>query len=136
MTREEVINTLKEYKRLIAIRDSLINNYDGILQAQKLTDMPRSNGVHSQVESVSNKFKIEIKEIEKEITRVSIWLNSLNEEERFIVEQTCIEERFINMASNKWCSMGNEYRSTGYWKNRKREAINKIVDICTKSVLN
>jgi hypothetical protein len=136
MTRDEVINTLKEYKRLIAIRDSLLNNYEGVLQAQKLTDMPRSNGVHSQVESVANKFQVEIREIEKEIIRVSIWLNSLNEEERFIVEQTCIEERFINMASNKWCSMGNEYHSTTYWKDRKRQAINKIVDICTKSVLN
>jgi len=135
MTRDEVIETLKNYKRVIAIRDSLINNYDGVIQAQVLSDMPKGNGVSSKIESSNNKLKNEIRELEKEITRVSIWMLSLNEEEKFIVEQTCIEERFINMASNKWCSMGNEYHSTSYWKDRKRQAINKIVDICTKSVL-
>jgi hypothetical protein len=134
--REEIVETLKSYKRLIAIRDSLINNYDGVLQAQVLSDMPKGNSTHSQVESASNKLESEIKELEKEITRVSIWLNSLNEEERFIIEQIYIEERFINMASNKWCSMGREYHSITYWKDRKRQAINKIVDICTKSVRN
>lgn len=136
MTRDEVINTLKQYKRLIAIRDSLLNNYEGVLQAQKLTDMPRGSGTSNQVESKINQFQCEIKEIEREITRVSIWLNSLNEEERFIIEQIYIEERFVNMASNKWCSMGKEYHSRSYWNDRKRQAINKIVDITTKSILN
>lgn len=135
MTRNEVINTLKEYKRMVAIRDSMLNNYDVVLQAQKLTDMPRGSGVSNQVESKINQYQAEIKEIEREITRVSIWLNSLNEEERFIIEQIYIEERFINIASNKWCSMGKEYHSRSYWNDRKRQAINKIVDICNNSII-
>ena len=136
MTKEEVIETLRNYKRVIAIRNSLLNNYEGVLQAQQITDMPRTNGVHSQVESAGNKLQHEIRELEREITKVSIWLDYLTEEERFIIEQTYIEERYINMASNKWCSMGKEYHSQTYWKDKKRQAINKIVDICTKSVLN
>ena len=129
MTRDEVISTLKNYKRLIAIRDSLLNDYEGVIQAQKLTDMPRGNGVHSQVESAANKLNYEIKELEREITRVSIWLEYLNEEERFIIEQIYIEERFISLASNKWCNLGKEYHGNSYWKNKHRLAIKKIINL-------
>ena len=136
MTKEEVIETLRNYKRVIAIRNSLLNNYEGVLQAQQITDMPRQSGVHSQVESAGNKLQHEIRELEREITKVSIWLDYLNEEERFIVEQIYIEERFINLASNKWCSMGREYHSNWYWKKKKKEAINKIIEILPKCYPN
>ena len=129
MTKDEVIETLKGYKRLIAIHESLLNDYEGVLQAQVITDMPRANGVHSQTESAMLKLDREMKEIKKDIKRVNIWLNYLNEEERFVVEQIYFEERFINHIINKWCNMGKEYHGSTYWKNKHREAIRKITQL-------
>ena len=129
MTRDEVISTLKNYKRLIAIHESLLNDYDCCLQAQVLTDMPRANGVHSATESAMTKLNYELKELKKEITRVGIWLNYLNEEERFVIEQIYFEDRFINHIINKWCNMGKEYHGSTYWKNKHREAIRKITQL-------
>ena len=129
MNREEVISTLKDYKRMVAIHEGLLNDYDGILQAQVLSDMPKGNGIHSQTETAMLKLEYEIKELKKEIKRVQIWLNYLNEEERFVVEQIYFEDRFINHIINKWCNMGKEYHGSTYWKNKNREAIRKITQL-------
>ncbi len=136
MTRDEVINTLRDYKRLIAIHESLINDYEGVLQAQTISDMPTGNSLSNPTEKAILKLDRGLEELKREIRRVQIWLNYLSEEERFIVEQIYIEERFINIASNKWCSMGREYHSNWYWKSKKKDAINKIIEILPKSYPN
>ena len=134
MTKDEIISTLKDYKRLIAIHESLLNDYEGVLHAQVLTDMPRAHGVHSATESAMNKLGHEVNEIKKEIKRVQIWLNYLNEEERFVIEHIYFEERFINHIINKWCNLGKEYHGSTYWKNKHRDAIRKITHLRTECV--
>ena len=136
MTKESVINTLKEYKRLVAIHEGLLNDYDGVLQAQVLSDLPKGNGVRSQTEIASEKIKYEIRELEREIKRVSIWLNYLNDEERFVIEQIYFEERFINHIINKWCNAGREYHGSTYWKNKHREALKKLTHLRPDCVPN
>jgi exo-beta-1,3-glucanase (GH17 family) len=132
MTREQIVETLKNYKRVVAIYESLQNEYEGVIQAQVISDMPKAHGVHSQVESAYTKLEYELKELQKEIKRVQIWLNYLTEEERFIVEQIYIEERYYAIAGNKWCGMGREYHSESYWKRKKKDGIRKIYGIVSK----
>lgn len=134
MSRDEVIQTLKSHKKIIALYESLLNEYDGFLNAQQISDMPKGSSVSSPIENATHKLNAELKELNKEIRKVNIWLKYLTQEERFVIEQLYFEQRFINQIINRWTSQGYEYHGFTYWKTKHREAIKKITDLRPDSV--
>lgn len=136
MTRDDVIRTLKSHKKIVAIYESLLNEFDGHIGSQTLSDMPKGSGISSPIDQARNKLERELKELYKEIKRVNIWLNYLTVEERYVIEQLYFEQRYINHIINRWTNQGNEYHGFTYWKTKHREAIKKITDLRPDSVPN
>jgi hypothetical protein len=129
VTKEYVVDMLRDYKRLIALKNELEYQYDGVLNAQVLSDMPKGSGLSDPIQSALNKIEAEKKQLELDIKRINDWVEYLNEEEKFAITQLYFEERYFGQITNKWATLGKEYYSTEYWKRKVKKAVNKIMNI-------
>lgn len=129
ITKEYVINALRDYKRLIVLKNELEYKYDGVLNAQVLTDMPKGTGLSDPIQTALNKIAAEKKQLELDIKRINDWVNYLNEEESFVIKQIYFEQRFISHVINRWVNAGNEYHGSAYWKKKHRESLKKICEM-------
>lgn len=124
-----IICELKAYKRNNAIYQSIVNDCVG-LSACVISDIPRTvtNKFSSTTENnaLYNKDAVSL---EREIKRIDIWLNCLDDEERFVVENIYINNRSYNTVIGRWHKEHNIIYSERRWKNKRRSAIKKIYEI-------
>jgi hypothetical protein len=126
MTKDKVIEILKDHKRIIAIRDTMQNDYDSTLRASTVANQIKTSKV-SDLSDLMLKLNKELEELEKEIRKVQIWLEYLTIEERFYVENYFVQGVSVTSIITKWCNLGNRYRSEFFWKKRKQAALEKII---------
>lgn len=126
MTKDKVIELLKDHKRIIAIRDTMQNDYDSTLKASTVANQTKSTKV-SDLSDIMIRLNKDLDELEKEIRRVQIWLDYLTIEERFYVENYYIKSISMTSIITRWCNEGNRYRSEFFWRKRKNDAIEKII---------
>ena len=125
--KKYVIELIKDYKRIVLHHKTLEREYDGYLNAQEITDMPKGSGISDPIQQVINKIEIEKKELEQEIKTVNDWLEFLTDIERFVVEQSLIAEKYYYEITEIWHSKCGEHRARGFWKRKLDRAVMKIV---------
>jgi hypothetical protein len=128
MTKDKVIALLKDHKRIIAIRETMLNDYDSTLKASSVANQSKTSKV-SDLSDMILKLNKELEELDKEIRKVQIWLEYLTIEERFYVENYYIQSISMTSIITKWCNEGNRYRSEFFWKNRRQQALEKIISL-------
>lgn len=126
MTKDKVIELLKDHKRIIAIAETIRNDHAETLKASSVANQIKTSKV-TDLSDLIIKLNKELDELEKEIRKVQIWLEYLTVEERFYVENYYIQSTSMTSIITKWCNQGNRYRSEFFWKNRKKAALEKII---------
>ena len=120
---EFIISELRKYKFSKASLNVLDNDDNLGVSAQRLSQVPPS---------VTNKFSSTTEnqafnrdsyfELTNDTRRVENWLNSLHDEERFMLENFYIHNRTYNTIINNW----KMYYSRHFWKKRRVSALDKI----------
>lgn len=126
MTKDKVIELLRDHKRIIAIAESIRNEYAETLKASSVVNQIKTSKV-SDLSDLIIKLNTELEELEKEIRKVQIWMNYLTVEEQFYIEHFYIQSVSIASIITKWCNQGNSYRSEMFWRKRKAKALDKII---------
>lgn len=124
--RQYIIDTLRDYKRLIALKNELECDFDGYLTAVRIDGMPKGSGVSEPIETVIKRKRLEIKEVNRQIKRVNGWLAYLDDRERHYLTEIYIHNRFKTQAQNKWYTDTKEYIGRKTWLNTHTSGINKI----------
>jgi ArpU family phage transcriptional regulator len=128
-----IVAELEAYKRNRAVYKALLIENNISIPAQVLSDMPRSqtNKFNSSTENqaLSNR----LYQLEREISRVENWMTSLNPEEKFVIEKFYMDNQTYPTISNNWRHRGGLIYSESFWKNRRRQALCKIYDVCVQS---
>lgn len=127
---EFIVKELKEYKLNKATYELILNENGIAITAQTLSEVPRSvtNKFSSMTENQAFNNK-DASELFKDFKRVDIWLNTLDDEERFAVENFYIKNRGYNIISHLWSKETGVIYTNKYWKRKNKKALCKICNM-------
>ena len=130
--KDFVIQELKEYKINKEILTHLENEEIGI-EATTISETPHS--ITNKFSSITETMAFWSKDsylIEKSVKRVESWLRLLNDIERFVITRFFLEEYTYRRITEAWHKQEGDYYSHDFWKLRKKQALNRIVDFYEK----
>jgi ArpU family phage transcriptional regulator len=133
---EFVEKELAGYRKNKSIYESIKNENNISLSASMISDIPKT--ITNKFSSMTENQAIinRLGDLEKEIRRVDIWINSLQDEEKFVVTNIYLEGKSYHVLANKWNLSGNPYFSVSYWKKKRKYAIKYICEIFASSFIN
>lgn len=128
-TKEYVIDILKSYKKLIALKNELIYDFDGYISALRIDGMPKATEKSDPIQTAIRKQRAEIRDVKREIKRIENWMEYLDDRERHYLTEVYINNRFRLHAQNSWTSKHNEYISRRSWGNIRHSALKKLTEL-------
>ena len=127
--RQYVIDTLRDYKKLKALKKELQLDFSGYLSGIRLDGMPRGTEISQPIETAIKKRKAEIRQVNIEIQRVKNWLGYLDDKEEFYLTELYIDNKYKAQAQSNWTIKTGEYLSRRSWWTVHKNAIDKIKDL-------